>query len=111
MKIRNGFVSNSSTSSFLIYGKELSPEDATRLMGRECVDHWEIGGDDIREKLGKTCLKIVYGEESTYLGCSWDSVSDDETGKQFKDRIEADVKKLLGDEATCSTCREAWQDG
>jgi len=72
MKIRNGFVSNSSSSSFLIYGCQVSKEVADKAEGMKDVK-----------------FDVVYGEyDSYYLGLSWHKVKDDQTGKEFKESVE-----------------------
>lgn len=111
MKIRIGFVSNSSSSSFLIYGASFE--------GGEFSDEYqkaEIDEYDFFENLASKTKSLCYtqGEEgySHYLGVSWDSIKDDETGAQFKARIQADVDKLFpGKDIKCGTHEEAWRDG
>jgi hypothetical protein len=84
MKLRNGFVSNSSTSSFLIFGV--------------CIE----GNYETSEKIDEIITKLNLGLEvhapgdydSVYIGQSWDEVGDDETGLQFKDRVTAELVKL-----------------
>jgi hypothetical protein len=88
MKTRSGFVSNSSSSSFLIYGTTV-PDDG------DIDDLW----GDIEEKLATAELKGYEvtggpdGSDCIYIGKSWASIGDDETGKQFKNRIETELKK------------------
>ncbi len=103
MKIRLGFVSNSSTSSFLIYGV--------------CVDI--VDSDEIEEAMDamETSLDThnPYGE-NTYIGISWEEVKDDETGAQFKARVEKAVNSVLdkvdySGERKFTTHEEAWSDG
>lgn len=106
MKIRNGFVSNSSSSSFLIYGVELAIESEKRE-----------GIENLAYKAKMACHQ--HDDGGLYLGHSWDAVRDDETGKQFKDRTEAEVKKILEEakvtadvgELKFGTHEDAWYNG
>jgi len=97
MKIRQGFVSNSSSSSFLIYGTVV----------KDCEDS-EIN-DKLVSDLGLEVFDSPYGDN--YIGISWDNIGGDETGNQFRKRIEEGVAKVLGKEAKCGTYSEAWYDG
>jgi len=53
----------------------------------------------------ETSLKVVedYDCETIYIGRSWSSIGDDETGKQFKNSVKEEVEKLLGKECDCDT--------
>jgi len=99
MKIRNGFVSNSSSSSFCIYGTNIG----------ENRDEVEIIEEKIRE-LGLK-LEVHYGEYTRYVGRSWSSIGDDETGKQFKASVKDAVAKLELDPKKIGTVEESWYDG
>ena len=102
MKVRVGFVSNSSTSSFLIYGAYLGESD-------DRYDAVEVAAEDSKD------VRFVYGQDTRYLGASWDTVRDDETGAQFKARVVAEVNRIL---EKCElnvpekfdTYHEAWRD-
>ncbi len=117
MKIRNGFVSNSSSSSFLIYGISFeTPCDLNfdQIFTEEAIEKiWESNKEysDAKnvEEFGKTyCASIMeytdglvgtieepedYGH--VYAGTAWNRVSDDETGKQFKDRVEKNLREVF----------------
>jgi len=90
MKIRQGFVSNSSTSSFLIYGICIN----CPLINDENYDLEKIISEN------KLNLKVETGPyyEDLYVGRCPTSIKDDENGKQFKESIESDLKKLVADE-------------
>jgi hypothetical protein len=101
MKIRSGFVSNSSSSSFLIFGVNLSNEEAAKLSR---VDHEYYSGND------DCCVHC--------FGISWDDVGDDETGRQFKQRVMEEVNAALRkfgfkerDAIEFETQSHAWYDG
>ena len=141
MKIRQGFVSNSSSSSFCIYGitvDESEVKEALIAKGAteeelsdglyEYFDNWsynhkkregKLTEEDIAEYENKffkpedgfeTHNPWDYGEE-IYLGVEWSTIGDDETGSQFRARIEAKLTELFGKETPCGTLEEAWRDG
>jgi hypothetical protein len=106
MKIRIGFVSNSSSSSFLIYVVCLSESETQAIFGEN------KNGEGVRKKvreLGLKCASPCY-DAATFIGMSWDKVAGDETGNQFKARVEALIQKL-GITKSCGTHEEAWNDG
>jgi hypothetical protein len=79
MKIRQGFVSNSSSSSFLIWGA--------------CHPRNVKISDEMFEKLDNAML--LHGE-GCYIGRSLMEINDNETGAQFKKRTEEDIEKIIG---------------
>jgi len=119
MKIRNGFVSNSSSSSFLIYGVHLDDIE-TLISNLELTDDeknsLEAEGDWYLSEIldGKDLDGLnyysAYDGESKYLGRSWSCVGDDETGFEFKNSIQKKIDSLLCKGIECSTISEAWHD-
>lgn len=116
MKSRSGFVSNSSSSSFLIYGASVESSDARSWL----KTHKNMSDDEVDEMEPYEIRELVESESGLsffgnsdygmYVGASWDEVGDDETGKQFKARVEAKIKEVFPD-ASLSTYEEAWYDG
>ena len=110
MKIRNGFVSNSSSSSFLIYGASFSTDELLEALNIEDGDAWDAG-DNVAKELDMEYQCPYGGDYGVYIGASWDSVGDDETGAQFKERIEKKLKEKFGDKISIGTHAESWYDG
>lgn len=105
MKIRNGFVSNSSSSSFLIMGVMFDPD--------------KFEGDNVDIDDAYELLRIVaqvasaydwvhYGlenyESQEFIGLSMADIEEDETKAQFRRRI-FDVLRTIGYKGTIEDVR------
>jgi len=97
MKLRYGFVSNSSTTSFCIYGALIQgPKDIIRNITAEnelFTYHYSQDGDGI------------------YVGRNWSGIGGEETGNQFKKNVEEILNKYFPDLKEFNTFEEAWYDG
>lgn len=103
MKVRVGFVSNSSSSSFLIYGAEISRSSFSDPELYEKIIEEEV-------KVPKP-VSLVYGPDCKYIGRSLSSIGDDETGRQFKESVEKAIEQIAGKKLPCFIHQEAWYDG
>jgi len=120
MKKRLGFVSNSSSSSFLIYGIMFEEQDSILFekFGKQYMEENNLEGEDydmyefyefVSNKLD---IGFNYGgeyNEGVYFGESWGDVGDDQTGLEFKTSIEDKIKVFFPD-VKFSTYEEAWHD-
>ncbi len=101
MKVRIGFVSNSSSSSFLMYGARIRESTVDSVDAKDMSGLIvEYGNPDLRDY-----------DEDVYVGRSWGSVGDDETGLAFKQSIEKAIESVFGTGKTCRTMEDAWYNG
>ena len=129
MKTRLGFVSNSSTSSFMIYGYEMDSSDFYEILYKNHTDLFkdqleQLNKDhkedekftledalssgeiyDIDEVLQENDipLHMIDGEGDTvYLGVDPSNMDMDETKRQFQARVEEQISKFMGKKVKCS---------
>lgn len=105
MKVRAGFVSNSSSSSFCIYGTSMEFDEViekikeSNLIPQEELDRleeedeWYELGEILEEKLG---LSTYQSDDNFWIGKEWSSIDDDETGRQFKENVKSKLEKAFG---------------
>lgn len=116
MKIRIDFVSNSSSSSFMLIGKSFNDEELVKI-----AEHNKIGGPDVTDYDDWEKYEIVdaledkfndlnfnYGLENyceeVCIGMEYDSMKQDETRKEFEKRIADRLKELTGEEPVNIEC-------
>jgi len=97
MKIRQGFVSNSSSTSFSIYGIQGDSDDLLALINKNLGTDYtyltEVEGSD---NPAVKQLEFISGDEYGYIGRSWSSINQNETGGQFQASVERNLTVLLG---------------
>lgn len=123
MKIKSDFVTNSSSSSFVVIGAHIEPdmidlERFQKIKKKENVtveqimeDPYEyldpmLRGSDLQYSQGCT-----YGE-GLMIGIPYTSMDEDETLKEFRRRVKDQIKEKLGVEViTPDHIEECWMDG
>lgn len=113
MKIRDGFVSNSSSTSFSIYGVSLETSELLRLIRGGPEEEFPDDDSlyDICDKLNETELTAYADSECgyAYIGLCWCGIGDDETGKEFKERASNLIAEHVGPNLTCYTIQKTIQ--
>jgi hypothetical protein len=121
MKIRSGFVSNSSSSSFCVHGAHIDSDEIMDLINSigsafpeskqiselvtKCKVEYEDGSlfehgnlDKLLNQIfEKTQIEFILNWEceAIWLGRSYETLKDDETGAQFKASAESEIRKYL----------------
>lgn len=103
MKVRNGFVSNSSTTSFCIYGTHIDLNDVRKFLRKNDL-FTEINPDEIEDDYdlidkvtnsSKYLVHITDNDGGVFIGRDYWSLKDDETGGQFKKTTKEEFNRLF----------------
>lgn len=108
MKVRSGFVSNSSTTSFCIYGAKVDFDNLKSLRKKIAEEEDEspedISDEVIVEELDRmlgtsnhTSISTYYvpGDYAVHIGCSYLSMKGHETRDEFEKRIWNEVMTFI----------------
>lgn len=107
MKVRTGFVSNSSSSSFAIWGASFGTDELLEVIKNQLTtEEYEMikeQGESLKNVWSVDNLEMYedYERQRIYIGRSWSDIDDDETGKQFKDCVQEKIEKAIGEKIEC----------
>lgn len=110
MKIRQGFVSNSSTTSFCIFGAYLTKDELSekaKELAFEGQDEYDFE-EEFATRMGLEIHHDANGDPC--FGRSWTSIGLDETGRQFRESVDSKIKEYFAN-AECSIIEDAFRDG
>jgi len=117
MKIRIGFVSNSSTTSFCIFGVCLEENEAVDLLVKNGIISQDVadGGDsgeilwNLEKDHGVEC-SMGESDDYVFIGVDFTTIPDDVVVGEWKKDQEKLIKKVFGPEIKCSVCSEGRSD-
>lgn len=120
MKVRTGFVSNSSSSSFCIFGIDVKYGDIeTQLINDFTAEELaeaksknkRFDETNFRDLITLFCKKNSFDYiddfegDTIYIGRDPGSIGDDETGREFRNSIGDKLKPFVGDK------QPKWHEG
>ena len=120
MKIRTGFVSNSSSSSFLIWGVRVDSGEFTKFSA-ETEDEEDEENEDPDALYNSVdengdLMRTAYDNDEVYCGRCPSQCRDDETMGDFKERVQKEVGEIFakykveGADLKFGWLEEAWHD-
>jgi hypothetical protein len=115
MKVKLDFITNSSTTCFVVFGTQFNintdmPKDFKDILGEEDI----YGG--IEELINGSDLSYTFGpdydnEDTLMIGIPITKMKDDETLKQFNRRARLEILECCGIQCSPLYIEEAWRDG
>jgi hypothetical protein len=107
MKFRSGYVSNSSSTSFCLYGSRIDQElvfmklqELKKLSDEqvEAIKEYDLELGDVIKEFEEFDVYYDADESEYYIGRSWASVKDDETGAAFKEDVKSKLIQAFGND-------------
>lgn len=126
MKVKLDFITNSSTTCFVVMGACIKRDDISDEYLKLVAEKQDKTLEEVKERdyfyetldtlLQGTDLQFTFGPEWDYedqpmIGIGFTAMNDDETFKQFKNRVQLQVLESTGLKIQPYYIEEAWRDG
>jgi hypothetical protein len=120
MKIKTDFVTNSSTTSFVVIGTRLEIDDIPEDYVKSVAEKYDTTVEKLKEDPFDVIDPLIKGSDLAYawpeydalmVGICYTSMQDDETLREFKSRARIQILEKLGITCQPGHIEEAWRDG
>lgn len=121
MKIKTDFVTNSSSSSFVVIGSHIEPDQIELERFQKIKLKRQVTAENILEDPWEYLDPLLKGTDLEYsqgceygdglmVGIPYTSMGEDETLRQFKQRVKEGIKECLGIDTDPGHIEECWMD-